>query len=102
GNGNSGSTAEPLRMESDKLWRFQSQTSTGAATGAYRTQSGRNAAAQHQAPASPSAVMSAIVETRMEFIAREPRVVKAGSSLGSVECDNKGEIHEERHEPRTE
>jgi hypothetical protein len=33
--------------------------------------------------------MSAIVETRMEFIAREPRVVKAGSSLGSVECDNK-------------
>jgi hypothetical protein len=76
-------------MEPDKFWRFQSQTSTGAATGAYRTQSGRNAAAQHQAPAFASAVMSAIVETRMEFIAREPRVVKAGSSLGSVECDNK-------------
>jgi hypothetical protein len=56
-------------MESDKPWRFQSQTSTGAATGADHTRSSRNAAAQHQAPALASAVMSAIVETRMEFIA---------------------------------
>jgi hypothetical protein len=55
----------------------------------YRTRSARNAMEQHQTPAFASAVMSTIVEMRMEFIAREPQVAKADSSLGSVEGDNK-------------
>jgi hypothetical protein len=71
-------------MESDKLWRVDSRTSTGAATGAYRTRSTKNAAAQDQAQAFASAVMSAIVDTRMEFIAREHRLRKLVPASGTL------------------